>query len=94
MSTPSDEFVLPAILDITRAQDLHATMIARVKGGAVVVDASAVERVSTPCIQVLLAAARSAEQVGTSFRISNASEALVAALADLGLSEEFKNWVV
>jgi hypothetical protein len=43
---------------------------------------------------VLLAAARSADGAGTSFRIANASEALRAALADLGLQAEFKNWMI
>jgi hypothetical protein len=46
-----------------------------------------------PSIQVLLAAARSADLAGGSFRIAKASEALCAALADLGQAE-FKNWMV
>jgi chemotaxis protein CheX len=89
-----DAFALPAILDITKAQELRGHMVERLNCGAVLVDASAVDRVSTPCIQVLLAAARSADLAGTSFGIANASEALRAALADLGLQAEFKNWMV
>ena len=89
-----DVFALPAILDITKAQELHGHMVDRLNVGPVVVDASAVDRVSTPCIQVLLAAARSADGAGTSFRIADASEALRAALVDLGLQAEFKNWMV
>jgi chemotaxis protein CheX len=92
--TSTDAFALPAILDITKAQELRGHMVDRLNGGAVLVDASAVDRVSTPCIQVLLAAARSVELAGTSFRIDNASAALRAALADLGLQAEFKNWMV
>ena len=90
----ADAFALPAVLDITKAQELRGHMVDRLNGGAVVVDASAVDRVSTPCIQVLLAAARSADRAGTSFRIANASEALRAALIDLGLQAEFGNWMV
>ena len=89
-----DAFALPAILDITKAKELRGHMVERLNCGAVLVDASAVDRVSTPCIQVLLAAARSADCAGTSFRIANASEPLRAALADLGLQAEFENWMV
>jgi chemotaxis protein CheX len=92
--TSTDAFALPAILDITKAQELRGHMVDRLNGGAVLVDASAVDRVSTPCIQVLLAAARSAELAGTSFRIANASAALCTALADLGLQAVFKNRMV
>jgi chemotaxis protein CheX len=92
--TSTDAFALPAILDITKAQELRGHMVDRLNGGAVLVDASAVDRVSTPCIQVHLAAARSAELAGTSFRIANASAALCTALADLGLQAEFKNRMV
>jgi anti-anti-sigma regulatory factor len=91
---PTDAFALPAILDITKAQELRGHMVDRLNGGAVLVDASAVDRVSMSCIQVLLAAARSADGAGTSFRIANASAALRATLADLGLQAEFKNWMV
>ena len=94
MMTSTDAFALPAILDITKAQELRGHMVDRLNGGAVLVDASAVDRVSTPCIQVHLAAARSAELAGTSFRIANASAALCTALADLGLQAEFKNRMV
>jgi anti-anti-sigma regulatory factor len=69
-------------------------MVDRLNCGAVLVDASAVDRVSTSCIQVLLAAARSADGAGTPFKIANASAALRAALADLGLQAEFENWMV
>jgi anti-anti-sigma regulatory factor len=89
-----DAFALPAILDITKAQELRGHMVDRLNVGPLVVDASAVDRVSTPCIQVLLAAARSADGAGTSFRIADASEALRAALVDLGLQTVFKHWMV
>jgi anti-anti-sigma regulatory factor len=89
-----DAFALPAILDITKASELRGHLVERLNCGAVRVNASAVDRVSTPCIQVLLAAARSADAAGTPFRIASASEALRAALADLGLQAEFENWMV
>jgi chemotaxis protein CheX len=86
----SNAVVLPAVLDITRAQKLRGHIVERLNCGAVLVDTSAADRVSTPCIQVLLVAARSADLAET-FRIANASEALRTALAYLGFHVEFKN---
>lgn len=93
MVTSPDELALPVILDITLAQELRGHLLERLGAGAVIMDASAVDRVSTPCIQVLLAAGRSAAESGTPFRIAGPSEAFAAALADLGVEAEFRKWV-
>jgi anti-anti-sigma regulatory factor len=85
---------LPQVLDLTRAQDLRETMAAQLGDGSVLLDASAVERMSTPCVQVLLAVGRAADLAGSPFQIIDASDAFRAALADLGLQAEFKNWMV
>ncbi len=85
---------LPVVLGLTEAQSLRDTMVALLSGGSLLLDASAVERMSTPCAQVLLAAGRAAGLAGSSFRIVDASEAFQAALADLGLKAEFKKWMV
>jgi len=50
-----------------------------------VLDGSEVERISVPCLQVLVAARRAAGDAAA-FRIVDASAALMAAVADLGLS--------
>jgi len=85
---------LPQVLDLTQAQNLRDSMAARLGDGSVLLDASAVERMSTPCAQVLLAAGRAADLAGSRFQIFDASDVFLAALADLGLQVEFKNWVV
>ena len=85
---------LPQVLALTQAQNLRDTMAARLSDGAVVLDASAVERMSTPCAQVLLAAGRAADLAGSRFQIIDASEVFRTALADLGLEAEFNNWMV
>jgi chemotaxis protein CheX len=85
---------LPQILDFTQAQNLRDTVAALLGDGALVLDASAVERMSTPCAQVLLATGHAADSAGTSFEIRDASEVFRAALADLGLQTESKNWMV
>ncbi|MCZ4282277.1 STAS domain-containing protein [Kiloniella laminariae] len=49
------------------------------------IDASAVEKASTACIQVIHSAAVSCIDAGRAFQISQASETLVTAFKDLGL---------
>ena len=90
ISTPN---TLDEVLDLAQAVNLRDTMATLLHGDGVVLDASAVERMSTPCTQVLLAAGRAAEQAGLSFVILNASTAFRTALADLGLQPEFSKWV-
>jgi len=85
---------LPAMLGLAEAQSLRDTLAALLSGGPLLLDASAVERMSTPCAQVLLAAGRAAGLAGSSFQVVNASEVFQAALDELGLKAEFKKWMV
>ena len=85
---------LPSGLDLTGAQFLRDTLVAQLTDGSLLLDASAVERMSTPCVQVLLAAARAADLAGSPFQVRDASEVFQAALADLGLKAEFNKWMV
>lgn len=67
MSTVEDGrvLVLPALLDLTHAAGLKTTLEEAVRsGGDLAVDASAVQRVTTPCLQVLASAMRSYAQLG------------------------------
>ncbi|NVN84911.1 MAG: STAS domain-containing protein [Rhodopseudomonas sp.] len=82
------------MLDLPQAKGLKDDLIRLLAEGAVVLDAGAVERMSTPSAQVLLAAGRAADAAGLEFQIVNASEVFQTALADLGLQAEFKNWVI
>ena len=85
---------LPQVLDLTQAQSLRDAMAARLGDGPLVLDASAVERMSTPCAQVLLAAGRTADLAGFPLQIIDPSDVFLAALADLGLQAEFKKWMI
>jgi anti-anti-sigma regulatory factor len=84
---------LPEMLDLAQAESLHNSMLNLSQQRDVLLDASAVERMSTPCLQILLAAGRSAQAVQKSFKIINASDVFRAAIADLGLQTEFSNWM-
>jgi len=82
------------MLDLPQAKFLKDDLVRLLERTPVVLDAGAVERMSTPCAQVLLAAGRAAAAAGTEFQIVNASEVFRTAIADLGLQVEFKSWVI
>ncbi len=72
---------LPKVLDLTAAIGLHEAILRDVQAaGGVWLDASDVEALTLPCIQILLAAKRDAK-----IWIDQPSEAFVGAFADLGL---------
>ena len=59
MSAPEHIIKLVPVLDLTAAEPLQRELLsAFADGGAVTLDASQVQRVSSPCLQVLVAAAR------------------------------------
>lgn len=78
--------LLPPVLDLAAAQTLcQALRDSLRQGDAILLAGNMVERVSTPGIQVLLAAAADARAQGLAFHLLEPSPALADALADLGL---------
>lgn len=79
-----------------RAADplLHSFHEIMGQGGKVVIDASAVDRLSTPCVQILLSAVQHMEQHGIPFVIRSPSDAFVTAFDDLGLFSYLMKWPV
>jgi two-component system chemotaxis response regulator CheY len=74
---------LPAVLDQAAAEGFLGTLLRAVESDSPIrLDASAVETITTPCIQVLLAAARANDRL----TVADPSEAMVSAFRDLGLS--------
>jgi two-component system chemotaxis response regulator CheY len=72
---------LPTVLDLAAAIDLHESILREVRSaGGVRMDASEVEVLTLPCLQILLAAKRDAKVL-----IEDPSQAFIAAFADLGL---------
>ena len=72
---------LPKVLDLTAAITLHESILLDVQGaGGARVDASEVEVLTLPCLQILLAAKRDAR-----VWIDHPSDAFIQAFADLGL---------
>ena len=73
--------VLPAIADLVYAAALKAELEQfLVNAGPVTVDASAVQRIATPCLQVLVAG-------GTSLTIAAPSAAFLETASTLGLKD-------
>ena len=88
-----DPLPLPRTLDISYAKVLRDTLLTRLAVGDVILDASAVEWLPTPCAQVLLATGRAATAAGARFLIDHPSQALRQALSDFGLDGEFRQWM-
>jgi chemotaxis protein CheX len=80
--------VLPSSLDLTQAAEL-AGVLRAAKGSDIVIDASGVERASTQCMQVLLAAANTWQADGARFSVAKPSDAFQDALRLLGLQSAF-----
>jgi chemotaxis protein CheX len=82
---------LPAILDGAEAEPLRQAIMTALSGdGPVVLDGGLTERVATACLQVIMAARRSAQAAHHAFETTNLSPALAAAIADLGLTIDFQ----
>jgi anti-anti-sigma regulatory factor len=78
---------LPSLLDLTAAEPLHRALLAWPAGTPLILHGGAVEQVSTPCLQVLLAAALAARAQDRRFELRDSSGALRSAIEDLGLTQ-------
>ncbi len=82
----ADIFKLPGSLEMPGADALHAELLLRIRDErALVIDGSHVERVSTACLQVLVAACASATGRGHGFTLQSMSDVMAAAVHDLAL---------
>jgi anti-anti-sigma regulatory factor len=81
------------MLDLVQALHLRDDMLRLAGDDCILLDAAVVERMSTPCAQILLAAGRAARASDKSFKITNASEVFRTAIAALGLQADFSNWM-
>ncbi len=89
-SPPDDDATvlrLPPSLDPALAETLRGDLLARLaRDAAIRIDGRDVDRVGTPCLQVLAAAAVSARAHGGGLALAAPSETLRHAIAQLGLS--------
>ena len=76
---------LPGTADLTISQELKAALQSALAGGAGIdIDAGQVEKITTPCLQIVVSgAAAFAEAGGPAMRITNASPIFARAVSDL-----------
>ena len=85
---------LGATLDLRAAPPLKAAMLRALdKQRPLTLDASSVERLSTACIQLLVACGSAFKNAGHALTLSEPSESFSAAFADLGLEPELQQWI-
>jgi len=86
---------LPRILDIPAAADFRDAALEAVESEmTVTVQSDAVEQVTTPGIQVLIAVATYVERKKARFAIVKPSNALIDGFSDLGLFPRLMAWNV
>ena len=86
-SSTTEFIVLPADLSLAAAAPLWAALHADFqRGRPIMLDGSAVEAVSTSCLQVLVAARKAAEARAHDFALTAPSPALADAASALGLA--------
>ena len=84
---------LSPVLDIRAAEPLKGAMQkAREKGYPLAIEAGSVERLTTPCIQVLIAAAAALKDADVSFALIAPSDPFIDAFNELGLFPVLKQW--
>jgi len=87
-----DGVVLPAVADLTEAAPLKSRLEqALASGSGLTVDASAVQRISSPCLQILVAGAVSfTKEGGAPLMIADPSEAFCETASVLGLTNALR----
>lgn len=80
-------------LDMGSAEPLKQALDqALAKGRQIKLDASAVERQSTACLQILIAATVAMEKAEIPFTLLGPSEAFIESFEDLGLRPVLRQW--
>ena len=74
-------------LDVTAVKGFHAQMLARAQDD-LTLDLGKVTQMGALCLQVCIAAARHARVENRSFRIINASDAVLGQISAMGFSPE------
>ena len=81
--------VLPAIVDLDSLDSFRDKLIDALDGGDASVDGSAVERVATNALMMLLSAAETAHSNKNEFSVVKPSEPMQSAIQRLGLTSRF-----
>lgn len=86
---------LPPVLDMLAAEGLReALKESLVLGGRLEIDAGQVERLSTPCIQVLVAGSRALTDSGNGLVVDQPTDVFLNGFYDLGLALVLADWTI
>ncbi len=86
---------LPEILDFGTAEPLKAALEKALAGGRPLkLDAGKVERLSTPCLQVLIAAEQAMKSADIALTLAAPSDAFIDTFNDLGAFSHLKQWTI
>jgi chemotaxis protein CheX len=89
----SHQLDLPRELDMRAAAPLKSALAKTLEGGgAVVIEAASVERMSTACVQIMLAYVTTARKLGRPIVIRRPSATFVDAFTVLGLARVVNDW--
>jgi len=87
----NSKFIMQEVLDISSSSSFYQQLLDIPKETEhVVLDAGAVEKITTPAIQSLLAFNKFLEETGRSMQIDSPSEEFKSALTDLGIDTQLK----
>ncbi|WDQ99928.1 STAS domain-containing protein [Devosia sp. J2-20] len=90
MSTKADNTIaLPAVIDLDSLDGIRDGLLDAIETGPVTIAASAVERVSTNALFMLISAAETARRNHFEFAIEQPSAAMTCAIERLGLGAQF-----
>jgi anti-anti-sigma regulatory factor len=89
VSNAKQSIALPAIIDLDSLDGIRDGLIDAIEEGPVKVDASAVERVSTNALMMLISAAETARKNQYDFAIEQPSATMMTAIERLGLGAQF-----
>lgn len=82
--------VLNPVMDLAVAETLRSTLLdCLVKEKNIHIDAGDVDRITTPCLQLLLAMKNRVSPQNIDFKITKMSEAFHITLDDVGLADQF-----
>jgi anti-anti-sigma regulatory factor len=88
-SVKSKTVALPAVVDLDSLDEVRDGLMDALEVGAVSIDASRVERVSTNALVMLLSAARTAERNSVALTLQGPSAPMLVAIDRLGFSPSF-----
>lgn len=87
------KFELPEKIDVTVIEEVYSSLNNIISSDKkIILDASKVEKITTPGVQLLLSAARSMGDNSGNFCINNPSENFINVFSDLGLSSQLNKW--